>query len=176
MIFRFFRPDPSRVLVDTLLTRVAVAARAPWLYRDMGVPDTIEGRFESYALHMVLTLRHMRTLPEPADDAAQELVDAYFKSLDHMLREMGVGDLGVPKRMKKLGEAFYGRARTYDPLLDAKDSDGLALALGRNVVGTPAPAHPLAAYALEAQARLAAQDLDALFAAGPDFPAAPQTP
>ena len=175
MIFRFFRPDPSRVLVDTLVGRIAVAARQPGLYRTMGVPDTTEGRYEAYVLHMVLVLRRMRALPPPAADAAQEAIDTFFAGLDQALREMGVGDLAVPKKMKTLGEAFYGRARTYDPLLDARDADGLAAAFVRNVTGEEEPARALAAYALEADERLSAQDLDALFAAGPDFPPAPDT-
>lgn len=172
MIFRFFRPDPSRVLIDTLVGKIAAASRAPGLYGSMGVPDTVEGRFESYTLHMVLVLRAMRSMPPPASDAAQEAIDAFFGGLDHMLREMGVGDLAVPKRMKTLAEAFYGRARTYDPLLDARDVDGLAAALARNVTGEQEPAHALAAYVLEAAERLARQDLDALLGEGPDFPPA----
>ena len=55
---------------------------------------------------------------------------------------MGVGDTAVPKRMKKLGEAFYGRAHAYDAALDAGDEDALAAALGRNVIGQEAPARP----------------------------------
>ncbi len=167
---RFFRRDRRRELVEGLYTRIAQASRQPGLYVDAGVPDTVEGRFESLSLHIVLTFRHLRTLPEPAADVNQDLADALFRALDQSLREMGVGDLSVPKKMKTLAEAFYGRARAYDPLLDARDSEGLALALQRNVTGGEDPARRLAAYALEAQDRLAAQDLDAILAAGPVFP------
>ncbi|MGP9819096.1 ubiquinol-cytochrome C chaperone family protein [Salinarimonas sp. NSM] len=170
MILRFFRRDPRRDLIEGLYTRIAQASRQPGLYLEAGVPDTVEGRFESLTLHMVLTFRHLRTLPEPAADVNQDLADALFRALDQSLREMGVGDLSVPKKMKTLAEAFYGRARAYDPLLDARDAEGLALALQRNVTGGEEPARRLAAYALAAQERLAGQDLDAILAAGPIFP------
>ncbi|WP_029031741.1 ubiquinol-cytochrome C chaperone family protein [Salinarimonas rosea] len=170
MILRFFRRDPRRQLVEGLYTRIARASRQPGLYLEADVPDTVEGRFESLALHVVLTFRHLRTLPDPAADVNQDLADALFRALDQSLREMGVGDLAVPKKMKTLAEAFYGRARAYDPLLDAGDAEGLAVALQRNVTGGEEPARRLAAYALEAQDRLRGQDLDAILAAGPVFP------
>lgn len=170
MILRFFKRDPRRELIESLYTRIATASRQPGLYLGAEVPDTVEGRFECLSLHMVLTFRRLRGLPAPANDVGQDLADAFFRSLDQSLREMGVGDLSVPKKMKTLAEAFYGRARAYDPLLDARDEDGLAVSLARNVVGAEEPARRLAAYALEAEALLATQDLDAILAGGPAFP------
>ncbi|MGJ3264018.1 MAG: ubiquinol-cytochrome C chaperone family protein [Salinarimonas sp.] len=170
MILRFFRRDPRRELIESLYSRIAQASRQPGLYVEAGVPDTVEGRFEALALHLVLTFRHLRTLPAPAADVNQDLADALFRALDQSLREMGVGDLSVPKKMKTLAEAFYGRARAYDPLLDARDAEGLALALQRNVTGGEEPARRLAAYALETEDGLKGQDLDTILAAGPVFP------
>jgi cytochrome b pre-mRNA-processing protein 3 len=119
---------------------------------------------------MVLALRVLRDLPAPADDVSRDLTDAFFRDLDASLREMGVGDTAVPKRMKKLGEAFYGRARAYDGPLNAGDEEALALALGRNVTGSEAPARPLARYALAVDTDSKALSLDAILGQGFTFP------
>lgn len=170
MILRFFKRNQSRDLIESVYTRIAMASRHPGLYLSADVPDTVEGRFESLCVHMTLAFRRLRALPAPADDVGRDLVDAFFRALDESLREMGVGDLSVAKKMKPLAEAFYGRARTYDPLLDARDEAGLASALARNVTGGEEPAGRLAAYAMEAEAMLAGQDLDTILATGPVFP------
>jgi cytochrome b pre-mRNA-processing protein 3 len=174
MILRFFRRNKGPNPVDTLLTQVIAAARAPVLYTDLDVPDTLEGRYEAVVLHMTLVLRRLRELPPPADDFAQDFVDAFFKWLDMSLRDMGVSDLGVPKRMKKLVTAFYGRAKAYGTALDEDDRAGLIEALGRNVTETETPAEALADYVIAAQAQLAEQDFDDLLANGPAF--APERP
>lgn len=170
MILRFFKRDGRRELIETVYTRIAQASRQPGLYIAADVPDTVEGRFECLSLHMVLVFRRLRALPAPAADLGQDLADAFFRSLDQSLREMGVGDLSVPKRMKTLAEAFYGRAHAYDAALDARDADALAAVLARNVTGGEEPARRLAAYALEAEAGLSGQDLDGIVASGPVFP------
>lgn len=170
MIFGLFRKDPRRVLIAQLYERVATASRAPGLYGALGIPDTLEGRFEALSLHMVLILRALRGFPPPADDAARDLTDAFFRDLDASLREMGIGDTTVPKRMKTLASSFYGRARAYDPPLTAGDEATLARALGRNACGADAPASSLARYALAADRDLRQADLDAFFEQGPVFP------
>ncbi|HEX2555808.1 MAG TPA: ubiquinol-cytochrome C chaperone family protein [Microvirga sp.] len=171
MVRSLFRRDPRREIIAGLYKRVAAAARAPALYAGLGVPDTIEGRFEALSLHMVLALRALRGKPDPAGDVARDLTDAFFRDLDASLREMGVGDTAVPKRMKTLAEAFYGRAGVYDPALDAGDQAALAAALGRNVCGSDGPAHGLAAYALAADRALRAETAETALADGPRFPA-----
>lgn len=170
MIFSLFRKDPRRTTIATLYKRIATASRSPGLYAALGVPDTLEGRFEALSLHMVLALRALRGLPHPADEVAKDLTDAFFRDMDASLREMGVGDTVVPKRMKKVAESFYGRAHAYDAPLNGPDEAGLSLALGRNVYGTEAPALPLARYVLAADQGLKAIDLDALLETGPVFP------
>ncbi|MGO4705386.1 ubiquinol-cytochrome C chaperone family protein [Microvirga sp. 2MCAF38] len=170
MIFSLFRKDQRRVTIGTLYERVAAASRVPGLYLSLGIPDTLEGRFESLALHMILVLRALKPLPEPANDVAADLTDALFAELDAALREMGVGDTTVPKRMKKMAGAFYGRAQAYDGPLDSGDEAGLALALGRNVTGDDLPATGLARYALATDRLLKAIDLDTILKQGPAFP------
>jgi cytochrome b pre-mRNA-processing protein 3 len=157
-------------MVATLYERVATASRNPGLYTRLGVPDTLEGRFEALSLHMILALRALRKLPEPAGEIAKDLTDALFRDLDSSLREMGVGDTVVPKRMKKLASAFYGRAHAYDAVLDAGDEAGLAEALGRNVQGGDDPAHALARYVLAADRHIQRSDLDTILDKGIDYP------
>jgi cytochrome b pre-mRNA-processing protein 3 len=170
MILNLFRKDPRALFVEELGRRIEGAMREPALYLRLGVPDTVEGRFESLALHLILVLRRLRGLPEPAKEVAQDLVDGFFRQLDASLREMGVGDMGVPKRMKKLAQVFYARAAAYDAALDLGEPDGLARALGESF-GRPEEAfRGLAAYALAAEAALADMSLDDLLGGGPLFP------
>ncbi len=173
MIFKLFRADPRRTAIARLYERVATASRAPGLYVALDVPDTVEGRFEALCLHVVLVLRALRDQPPPAPEVANALAEAFFRDLDAVLRESGVGDAKVPKRMKPLAEAFYGRAQAYDRALGAGQEAELAEALGRNVTGT-APARGLARYAMAADGNLRSQDLDELLTVGPRFPA-PET-
>jgi len=169
-MFSFLRQNPRRGAIDTLYERIAAASREPPLYLALGVPDTLEGRFESLVLHAVLVLRRLRRLPAPADEVGQDLVDALFRQLDRSLRELGVGDFGVPKRMNKLAQAFYDRAGRYDPALDAADASTLGEALGRSLFDGARPARGLARYAFAGEAALAGLDLDALLRQGPAFP------
>ena len=170
MIFSLFRKDPRRTAIALLYKRIAEASRAPGLYAALGIPDTLEGRFESVILHMVLVLRAIRGLPSPADEVARELAEAFFRDMDASLREMGVGDTVVPKRMKKVAAAFYGRAHSYDGPLDGADQSALAEALGRNACGAEAPASALSRYVLAADSSLKSMDLATLLDTGPVFP------
>ncbi|MCJ2083464.1 ubiquinol-cytochrome C chaperone family protein [Methylobacterium sp. J-090] len=173
MIGRLFgRKSPRERMIRDLHVRINAAARVPGLYTDLGVPDTVEGRFECLSLHVILVLRRLNRLPDPAADVAQDLVNAVFLQLDSSLRESGIGDFGVPKRMKKLGAAFYGRAAGYDAALDAGDADALAQALARNVLGVEAAdATDLARYVMASDRALGVLDLAALVEAGPRFAA-----
>lgn len=149
-----------------LLSDVMAVARHPRFYLDFSVEDTFEGRFELLTLIMVLVLRQMRQLPAPAGDAAQELVDAFFASLDEGLRRAGIGDLSVPKRMKKLAQGFYGRAEAYGVALNAQQKEELRIVLARNLYSSTIKADEVPAGLLETLAALKAVleicDLDAL--------------
>ena len=168
----FRRADRRRRTIQSLHQRIGEAARRPGLYTALGVPDTVEGRFEGLSLHVILVLRRLGQLPPPAADVAQDLVDSVFMQLDASLRELGIGDMGVPKRIKKLGASFYARAGAYGAALDTGDRGALADTLARNVLdGTELEAaRPLAAYVEAAAAALAEQDLDGLLGEGPRFP------
>lgn len=162
--------------MEALYDRVAAASRQPALFTDLGFPDTVEGRFESLSLHAVLLLRRLRGLPPPAGEVAQDFVDTFFRRLDASLRELGVGDMGVGKRMKKLARSFYGRAEAYDGPLDSGDVAALAAALGRNALGSEEPAQALAAYVLASDRVLAGQGLADIVGSGPAFADPKETP
>ena len=166
----FLRGPPRRASVETLHERIATASRAQGLYVGIGVPDTLEGRFESLSLHMILVLRRLRVLPAPAADVGQDLVDCFFHLLDVNLRELGVGDTVVPKRMKKLAAAFYEVTRRYDPVLDSGQVPELirAVAAGFGIADEPAAA--LGGYILEAERALGTAGLDDLLRTGPAWP------
>jgi cytochrome b pre-mRNA-processing protein 3 len=166
----FRRANARRRAVEGLHLALSMAARQPGLYTRLGVPDTVEGRFEALCLHAILVLRRLSRLPAPAAEVAQDLVNSVFTQLDASLRELGVGDMGVSKRMKKLGAAFYGRATGYDAALDAGDTAALRAALVRNVLGGEGDGTGLAAYVQAVDAALAAVDLDGLLGDGPPFP------
>jgi cytochrome b pre-mRNA-processing protein 3 len=158
MIFRLFRRDPQGASIAALYGAIVAQARNPGFYLEYGVPDTPEGRFELIVLHLALVCRRLGRAQGPDQASAravsQAVFDMFCRDMDHNLREMGVSDLGVPKKMQKLGEAFYGRLDAYDrALADAGDED-LAAAVRRNVFGevlgerapTSAVAARLAAY------------------------------
>ena len=145
------------------------AARRAILYErppaGFGVADTLDGRFDLIALHVALLIRRLRAEPEPGPPLAQALFDAMVADMDRSLRELGVGDLSVPKKVRTMWEALHGRAMAYDAALDAGDRAALAAALSRNVWrgAPPAEGEParLAAYVELADRSLAAQDLRA---------------
>lgn len=170
MILRWFTRKPEDDHALALCNRVIEASRQPALYQSAQVPDTFEGRFESLALHAFLTMRRLRELPAPAGDVAQELVDHVFSHLDIGLRQAGIGDVSVPKRMKKLAQGFYGRVEAYEAALAAQDHAALVAALERNVASGQ-DATPLADYVHASIAALATFDLDRLLTTGPEFPA-----
>ena len=134
MIFGIFgRKRKNRAIVDGLYGQLSEAARDPVYYRDMNVPDTVMGRFEMLSLFMVLWLRGAHSAGQTVAPLAQDMVDTFFEDIDHSIRELGVGDTSVPKRMKKLARMFYGRTESYGAALDNRDEQALADALSRNI-------------------------------------------
>lgn len=167
-MFGLWRRRSGNAIRD-MHTRIVAASRDPALYGPDGLPDTVEGRFEALTLHVLLVLRRLRQLPDPAGDAAQELIDAVFAHLEIALRETGVGDFGVPKRMKKLARAFYDRTSRYDPVLDRADSDALASEIATRLPDAGPDGLRHVSRALLASERvLATADFGAILA-GPPF-------
>ena len=167
MLKGLFKPKPVQVAGKALYEATVPQARTPALYADLGAPDTPEGRFELYSLHVYLLLERMKGQGPAAADTAQALFDTYASALDHALREMGVGDLSVGKRMRKLGEAFYGRVNSYEAAFAALPDTALLEALLARTLyaGVEAPAtEAMAAYVLRQRQVLAAQPLETLLA------------
>ena len=133
--------------IEAIYGMIVAQAREPLFYRELGVPDTVDGRFDMVLLHLWLVLRRLRAI-EGGAGLSQALFDHFCSDMDANLREMGVGDLTVPKRMQKFGEAFYGRAAAYDAALQA-GAEPLAQALCKNLLDGRdiARARQLAAYA-----------------------------
>jgi cytochrome b pre-mRNA-processing protein 3 len=156
MIFkRFFAKKSSPA--ETLYLAIVAAARQPEFYAELGVPDTVDGRFDLIVAHLYLVLGRLKSA---APVAAQELTDFFFVDMDRSLREMGVGDLGVAKRVRQMAEAFYGRVQAYDAGF-AQGEAALIEAVQRNIyAGVTSPhAHALVAWFRSARNSLEMQNI-----------------
>jgi len=170
--FNHFRKHraPQRATIEAIYGMIVTQAREPSFYGDLGMPDTVNGRFDLLVLHLWMVLRRLRSA-EAAASVPQALFDHFCDDMDANLREMGVGDLTVPKRMQSFGEAFYGRAKAYDLALPS-GREPLARALCKNVLDGDGmeKARRLATYVETATASLAGLDEAALLGAEWAFP------
>lgn len=158
---QIFAAPPAGPAATELYRRAVLQARSEEFYRLLGVPDTIDGRFDLLLLHVFLIMRRL------GEEAAlkQNLFDLMFADMDQSLREMGVGDMSIGKRMKPMIAAFYGRAQAYEKAL-AGNGNELAAALARNLYGkiapSPAALRQLADYVRRSAAGLENQPLEDL--------------
>jgi cytochrome b pre-mRNA-processing protein 3 len=161
---------PQRGTIEAIYGMIVTQAREPSFYRAFGVSDTVNGRFDLLVLHLWMVLRRLRSV-HGAAAVSQALFDRFCEDMDANLREMGVGDLTVPKRMQAFGEAFYGRAAAYDAAFAASE-EALAQAVCKNVLNGKGMenARRLANYSLASIARLDGVDEAALLGAGWAFP------
>lgn len=174
MVFGLFRNRKHNQAIMTrqydALTRIS---RQPVFFLDYGMPDTVMGRFEMVAIVMILFFRRTAKSPTSGQQLAQEIVDAFFQDLDHSIRELGIGDVGVPKRMKKFAGMFYGRLEAYSKAMDAGDATSLAEALARNIHPEKPDAPDMSAmahYMLETEKALAAVPEDDIATGSLDMP------
>lgn len=135
MILKRFRLNPRSRKIDDLYGAIVAQSRRAAFYTGYGVPDTMDGRFDLIVLHIVVLLARLDRAGPSARGVGQSLFDLFCRDLDANLREMGVGDLAVPKRMRQFGEAFYGRQAAYLAAFDAPDGQELEKALARNIFG-----------------------------------------
>lgn len=159
MPFGLFRRR-SRDAQHKVYCEIVAQARQPVFYSDFLVPDTVDGRFDLIVLHAVLYFRRMQGEGEKTAEFTQDVFDLFFQDMDASLREMGVSDTRVPKKVRVMGEAFYGRADAYMAAIDKTDADELAVGLGRNIYPDqeePIAQKRLAHYVLAAAEGLAAQ-------------------
>ncbi len=203
-MFSLFKKDPQSDIASALYLEMTKQARNPVFYTDFEVPDTLEGRFDLITLHAYLVLDRLKSGAMPIDqnngqkhdpdhiqDLSQKFLDAMFKNLDDNLRQMGVGDLSVSRKVRAMAEAFYGRAGVYERALTASlqsetnhGQQDLVTALLRNIYGVhenkvdedasiasqKAQAENLATYVLHAKEILGEQPLSRLTKAIIDFP------
>src|ERR1700744_1290378 len=183
MILSAFRRRDQDRNIHSLYGAIVAQARLPAFYIHYGVPDSVEGRFELLVLHLVLVLRRLADREAVAAGGpllgpgsglwGRRFFDVFCRDLDDNLREMGVGDLAVPRRMRQFGEAFYGRQAAYGTALDVSDSRALEKALARNMLGDEGAtdrAAALARYVGAAVGQLDAESEQALVAGRAAFP------
>lgn len=128
----FFAPNPFEVPARALYHRIVEQARQPFFYQEFSVPDTNNGRFDMIVLHCYCIMRRLKNTPN-GFDLSQMLATVLIEDLDRNLREMGVGDLSVGKKVKRIAEGFYGRLDAYDAALLDGGTEIIADALKRNV-------------------------------------------
>lgn len=153
--------DPS----EALYAAIVAAARQEKFYAEWAVPDTLDGRFDVLVVHMFLTLDRLRAFGAQSERLRQTLTDHFFAQMDAALREVGVGDLSVGKKVRKMAEAFFGRVSAYSQGLEQGD-DMLKEAVARNIYAGANSTHAasLTKWMRNAHAVLATQDYDMLLA------------
>ena len=176
MLKHLFKKDPLDASSRDLYWRIVEQARQPDFYRHVGVPDSLDGRFELVILHVFMVLRRLKLAGTETADLGQHLFDILFQDMDQCLREIGVGDTGVKVRIKRMVQGFYGRVQAYDRALPASAGE-LEAALRRNVYGTVdaegGDVAAMAAYVRRESEALAAQDPADLLAGRVAFGAPP---
>lgn len=176
MLKHLFKKDPLDASSQALYWRIVEQARQADFYRHVGVPDSLDGRFELVILHVFMVLHRLKQAGTEAADLGQHLFDILFQDMDQCLREIGVGDTGVKVRIKRMVQGFYGRVQAYDRALPAAAGE-LEAALRRNVYGTVdaegGDVAAMAAYVRRESEALAAQEPAALLAGRVAFGAPP---
>jgi len=133
IIENIFSFSKEKKIAHKLYKTIVRQARQPVFYESCGVADTFDGRFDLISLHMILIIRRMKSDIDQSRKLSQALFDYMFDDIDLNLRELGIGDMGVLHRVKKMTKAFYGRLESYDRGLEEKDDAELLAALERNL-------------------------------------------
>lgn len=173
-MLKLFSRKRTDATIERLYGAIVAQARQPAFYDRFGVPDTLDGRFDMLVLHVALFFRRTRREGDAVRDLGQAVFDRFCSDMESSLREIGIGDTKVPKEMRRMGEAFYGRARAYEAALAQPGDGALAAALARNVLGdsstTPA-AMRLAGYVRCAASALEEEDSRGFLNGAISFPA-----
>jgi cytochrome b pre-mRNA-processing protein 3 len=141
--FRRSRPHEDAAL--TLYRSMVEKARDPAFYAALGVPDTVNGRFDMLVIHAMLVLRRLRGGGVLADQTGKAMLELLFRDMDQSLREMGIGDMGVGRHIKKMAKAMFGRADAYEAGLDSGEPGAIAQVLKDNIYRQGAPAEAVVA-------------------------------
>ena len=164
MILSLFRKNTATAPVYAVYTAIVAQSRQARFYADWQVPDTVTGRFDMISLHLALLFRRLRAETGDRKEFSQAVFDLFFKDMDRSLREMGIGDLGVPKRIQKMGNIFFGLLAAMNEAMDRGDREALIAVLSRNIFdgGTGPHVEALADYLLAEDKALAGQDAAAI--------------
>ena len=133
-ITKFFAPTKLTHHAYALYARINEESRQQRFFNDWSVPDTLDGRFEMILLHMFIYLHTLKNMPKDTTELQRKLIEAFFEDMDRSIREMGIGDTGVSKRVKNMANAFYGRIHAFEVALG--DDDAMQEALLKNTFAT----------------------------------------
>ena len=171
-VLNFFIHPIASPAIDSLYRTCIAQARQPFFYTDWQVPDSVDGRFDLLILHVLLVIQRLQNHSEET----QQLFDILFADMDKNLREMGVSDISIAKKMKPMLAAFYGRAKSYEHALAGGGGEELVTALRRNIYGATEPSvdavRRLTSYVRRTHVELAAQNTDVILSGKVTFPAA----
>jgi cytochrome b pre-mRNA-processing protein 3 len=172
-----FRNKAREALISRLYDQILAQARDPSLYVAGSVPDTVEGRTDMMLLHLFLLMHRLRDEEGEVLDVARDVCDRFFAELDRAMREMGVGDLTVPKKMRKIADIYAGCSSSYGNALQSADAGELPQTLWRNVYARRqdrlTEAEVLASYVRRAAAALGAVPGERLIQDHIPFPSPP---
>lgn len=171
MILSLFRKNTATDAVYAVYRSIVAQSRQPQFYAEWGVPDTVTGRFDMISLHMALLFRRLRSDGDAARNFSQAVFDLFFKDMDRSLREMGVGDLSVPKKIQKMGNIFFGLLAAINEAMDRNDAEALAGVLSRNIYAGEQADHArtLAAYVIAQDGKMRPQPTEAILAGNLSF-------
>lgn len=176
MVFGLLKRRQREKAAYAMYGALVAQARSPEFYTELGVADTVDGRFDMIALHAMLMIRRAQAEPDGGAQTAQFLFDVMFADMDRNLREMGVSDLSVGKHVKKMAKAYYGRVAVYEEGLNSDDA-ALAASLRRNLYRKTEPddwqVAAVASYMRQAAEELSSQSFAALGRGDVTFPAIP---
>lgn len=162
---RLLKPRPAKLAGEKLYASAVAQARSSRFYAELGVRDSMEGRFELFTLHVVLVIERLKGQGDAAAETSQSVFDSYVRGLDDAFRQIGVSDTAVGKKMKKLAGAFYGRLKTYDEAVAGlPDDTAVRDFLARTAFEERGEGDvtALSAYLTKARQALAGQPLDGL--------------
>jgi len=160
MILSLFRKNTASEPVYAVYNAIVAQSRQPRFYADWSVPDTVTGRFDMISLHLALLFRRLRAETGDRKEFSQAVFDLFFRDMDRSLREMGVGDLGVPKKIQKMGNIFFGLLAAMNEAMDRNDALALEGVLARNLFDGATGPHvtALAAYLIAEDRALTSQN------------------
>lgn len=130
------KPQATAAVAQALYNKVVNQARNPVIFQKFAIPDTVEGRFESLALHLFIVLNTLKRRHEPATlEISQHLCDMFVADMDHSLRSMSMSEGKINTHIKKFVEGFYGRLVAYDQAFAEEKQKGLLQSLQKNIYG-----------------------------------------